>query len=78
MFVAIRHGQRADQTNDKEEKARQELQYDPHLTKRGELQALATGEYLREVLSSYKEDNGLDSLEVVLVCSPFLRTIMTA
>ena len=48
MFFFIRHGERSDESSAApDEKAKIELDYDPHLTARGLKQAQATGKVIQ-------------------------------
>ena len=81
MFFAIRHGERADYVP--EEKAKIEISCDPHLTPKGLLQAEATGplinqkidEYYQYLLSKNLTTSTENNIQVIIVASPFLRTI---
>lgn len=68
MLYFVRHGERGDYAGE-EERALVELNFDSHLTKLGCKQAFETGQYLATKLANKT---------VVMVVSPFLRTIMTA
>lgn len=83
MILGVRHGERADASPETFEKSRIELSHDPHLTKLGEFQAQLTAKAILQKLETY--ENELKSqklftkkLEVVILASPFLRTIQTA
>ena len=73
-FVAlVRHGERADQAPLSKTSKPYLIKHDPPLTDKGIQQALETGKALKKFLHS---DLKVD--EVVLECSPFIRTMMTA
>ena len=68
--MAIRHGQRADECYDFDQRL---IDYtDPFLTPKGIQQATQTGLYIKGVI----ETEGFE--EVILEASPFIRTMMTA
>ncbi|KAM3127872.1 hypothetical protein pb186bvf_020025 [Paramecium bursaria] len=72
MIIVVRHGERADQSQDSDEYSNIELQFDPHLTKVGNQQAIQTGKYIQDLLKNFKD------IEVVCMSSPYLRCITTA
>ena len=73
-FVAlIRHGERADAAPKQATSKKWEVYHDPPLTDKGIKQAYETGLALKKFLY---EDQACS--EVILECSPFLRTLMTA
>ncbi len=75
MIFAVRHGERADDTNENGEEYKLiEKRFDPHLTQHGIKQSRKTGLKLNEVI---KEANP-DIKGVYIISSPFLRCIMTA
>eukprot|EP01017_Pseudomicrothorax_dubius_P045530 TRINITY_DN7882_c0_g1_i5.p1 TRINITY_DN7882_c0_g1~~TRINITY_DN7882_c0_g1_i5.p1 ORF type:complete len:160 (-),score=39.44 TRINITY_DN7882_c0_g1_i5:383-862(-) len=83
MLFFVRHGERADHVES--ERAKIELSHDPHLTPQGVKQAFQTGVFLNKLIEEHennlKNANLLHpekSLKVIVLCSPFLRTIMTA
>ena len=83
MFLGIRHGERADASEDLSERQRIELSFDPHLTKLGEIQAQITGKEILKKLEDWefrlKEKNlFVGKIQPIILCSPFLRTIQTA
>jgi len=72
-FVAlIRHGERADFEPLGITSKPYEVKHDPPLTDKGIAQATETGRALKAFLL----DSGYD--EIIIECSPFIRTMMTA
>lgn len=49
MIFLIRHGERADDSTNYE-KAKIVLDFDPHLSSNGEVQAKKTGKYIRNIM----------------------------
>jgi len=79
MFFVIRHGERADK-GDIEEKKLIEIDFDPHLTKFGTIQAFATGEVIKTQINEALSSGliTLPSPKYLILSSPFLRTIQTS
>jgi len=73
MFL-IRHGDRWDYSHPEWKKSSPKRPGDPSLSDLGFAQARATGRHLAKVL---KEDN-FDVSQLVVISSPFLRTLQTA
>lgn len=69
-MIFIRHGERADLAPEKG--VEYDVRCDPPLTPLGVTQVEETGIYLKR----YIEENKFD--EVVIECSPFIRTVQTA
>lgn len=83
MILGIRHGERADASEELAEKARIELFHDPHLTKLGEFQAQITAKAILQKIENFEQELKLQNLFTkkvtpVIIASPFLRTIQTA
>lgn len=78
MIFAIRHGERGDRSRDYE-KSNVELDFDPHLTEFGKLQAFHAGQVIKKTAeeAASKEMDG-KQVKYMVVSSPFLRCIMTA
>jgi broad specificity phosphatase PhoE len=53
MIVFIRHGERADQSKDPQERKLIETSFDPHLTKVGIEQAKESGKFIAQLLSDH-------------------------
>ena len=68
----IRHGERCDNSELEEERARIKIKSDPPLTKLGVAQAHMTGIFLKDYLKEGNYD------KIVIETSPFLRTLETA
>lgn len=75
MIFGVRHGERGDCSKD--EKDLVEMPYDPHLTKKGAIQAKIAGKEIQKRITAYEEKSG-SKITPVIMCSPFLRTIQTA
>ncbi|KRX09859.1 hypothetical protein PPERSA_03921 [Pseudocohnilembus persalinus] len=85
MLFGIRHGERGDRCHI--ERKTVQLDHDPHLTKLGCLQAQASGQRLEEEIQNYFKhlkqekligEDEKDEIEIIMLSSPFLRTMMTA
>ena len=73
----IRHGERADKSNDPIVRAQYATHPDPILTPTGWEQARETGAFLREELDRIEQLEGRNFDEVRILASPFERTIST-
>ncbi|CAD8165305.1 unnamed protein product [Paramecium octaurelia] len=80
MIFFVRHGERADQTNDIEERKRMQKSYDPHLTNKGDKQARMTGAHINKVIQEYANQKQiqLKDIQINFMTSPFLRCIQTS
>lgn len=79
MFAIIRHGERADKSENCSERKRIEIEFDPHLTQTGHLMAARTGRLLMDLFAQKISEKILDeNYEIVLISSPFLRCLQTA
>ncbi|CAD8068662.1 unnamed protein product [Paramecium sonneborni] len=80
MIFFVRHGERADQTNDYEEKKKIKKSFDPHLTNKGDNQARMTGAHLKKVIEEYANEKQIQvkDLQINFMTSPFLRCIQTS
>ena len=74
----MRHGERADKSNDEELKAQYTDHADPILTPTGWRQARETGAFMRGELDRIQQLEGRNFDEVRLYASPFERTISTS
>ena len=70
QVIFIRHGERADLAPEKN--VEYDVKCDPPLTPLGVTQVEETGHYLKRYVEQHKFD------EVVIECSPFIRTVQTA
>ena len=72
LLLFCRHGERCDNSEIPQERARIENVADPPLSNLGVSQAHVTGEYLR----TYLAENGIEN--IIIESSPLLRTLETA
>ncbi|CAD8064622.1 unnamed protein product [Paramecium primaurelia] len=80
MIFFVRHGERADQTNDNGERKRIQKSFDPHLTNVGDKQARMTGAHLNKLIQEYANEKQIQvkDLQINFMTSPFLRCIQTS
>ena len=79
MLFVVRHGERADYAGE-EEKQKIQIEFDPHLTDLGKVQARRAGDQLIKLLDKYleKSNKKSDEMKFLILSSPFQRCIQTA
>jgi len=76
MILVIRHGEREDDENLKYDKNKIN-KYDPKLTETGRSQAELIGNQVKEIIKK-NLNKDLCDVKILLLSSPFLRTLMTS
>ena len=79
MLFVVRHGERGDYAGP-EEKGKVQLNFDPHLTDLGQIQARKAGDKLLSLTQDYfnKTETDTKNLKYLILSSPFRRCIQTA